>query len=138
MNSRKLACIAAAAPLGLIPVAADAGFYTGNDLYEVCTVEKGEKEYLERSYECIAYITGAVDAFNTTREASKLKSCIPGGVTISQLKDVTVAYLRDNPETRNMSASGLVLAATRKAWSCPESKPATAPAKKTTPAKRKK
>lgn len=125
MNSRKLACIAAAAPLALLPVAADAGFYTGNELYEICTVEKGEKAYLERSYECIAYITGAVDAFNTTREAAKLKSCIPAGVTISQLKDVTIGYLRDNPETRNNAASTLVLAATRKAWDCPPAPVAT-------------
>ncbi|WP_395393928.1 Rap1a/Tai family immunity protein [Novosphingobium sp. BL-8A] len=134
MKSRKLACIAAATSAALVPIAADAGFYTGNDLYEICSVQKGEKEYLERSYECIAYITGAVDAFNTTREAAKLKSCIPAGVTISQLKDVTVSYLRDNPETRNNSASSLVLAATRKAWACPGTTPT--PAKPTVKKKR--
>ncbi|WP_395327650.1 Rap1a/Tai family immunity protein [Novosphingobium sp. BL-8H] len=136
MNSAKLACIAVAAPLVLLPVAADAGFYTGNDLYEICTVQKGEKEYLERSYECIAYITGAVDALNTTREAAKLKSCIPAGVTISQLKDVTVGYLRDNPETRNDAASSLVFAATRKAWSCPPASAPKPPAKPTVKKKR--
>lgn len=137
MNTRKLACILAVLPLGLAPVAADAGFYSGNELYEICTVEKGEKTYVERSYECVAYITGAVDAFNTTREAAKLSSCIPAGVTISQLRDVTVAYLRDNPETRNNSASSLIFAATRKAWDCPPAKVAP-PVKKTTAPRKKK
>jgi hypothetical protein len=126
MKPRYLACIAAVVPFGLIPVAADAGFYSGNELYDVCTAEKGDKGYVESAYQCLAYITGAVDAFNTTREAAKLKSCIPPDVTISQLKDVTVAYLRDNPETRNASASSQVYAATRKAWACPGAKPAAA------------
>lgn len=132
MNSARLASIAIVAALGLVPVAADAGFYTGEELYDICTVPKGDKTYVERSYECIAYITGAVDAFNTTREVNKLKSCIPPDVTISRLRDTTVAYLHDNPESRSTSASTLVFTATRKAWPCPATKPAprTIPRKK--------
>ena len=53
-----------------MPVAAEAGFYTGDALYAICTTERGSKDYVEKTYECIAYITGAVDAFNTTRKVN--------------------------------------------------------------------
>lgn len=122
MLARKLFYPAATAVVGLFSVSADAGFYSGNALYEVCTTERDSKTYVENTYECVAYITGAVDAFNTTREVNKLKSCIPANVTISQLKDVTVDYLGKNPNDRKKSASSQVFAATRKAWPCPTKK----------------
>lgn len=122
MKFRELSYFAGIAILGFFSSAADAGFYSGNELYDVCTAERTSKTYIENTYECVAYVAGAVDAFNTTREANGLKSCIPQGVTVSQLKDVTVDYLRDNPVDRNKSASSQVFAATRKAWPCPKKK----------------
>ncbi len=101
-----------------LPIPAQAGFYSGDDLYAVCTTDKDGKDYFEKSYECVGYISGAVDAFNTTREANKLKSCIPGDVTISQLRAATVDYLGKNPIDRKQSASSQVFAAIRKAWPC--------------------
>ncbi len=132
MKSGKLACIALIAPLGLMPVAAEAGFYTGDALYAICTTERGSKDYVEKTYECIAYITGAVDAFNTTRKVNKLDSCIPADVTISQLKTTTVDYLSNNPKDRQGPASEQVFAATRKAWPCaaPKASQKKVPAKK--------
>ncbi|MEC3949726.1 Rap1a/Tai family immunity protein [Sphingobium sp. HWE2-09] len=117
-----------------LPVAAQAGFYSGDDLYAVCTTDKDGKDYFEKSYECVGYISGAVDAFNTTREANNLKSCIPSGVTISQLRTATVNYLGKNPIDRQQSASSQVFAAMRKAWPCPTAK--KAPAKKAARKKR--
>lgn len=115
-------CLTVITAAGLFPVPAQAGFYSGNALFEVCTVERGDAAYFEKTYECAAYVAGAVDAFNTTREANKLKSCIPAGVTISRLKDVTVDFMRANPSSRDKSASALVFAATRKAWPCTKKK----------------
>ena len=116
---RHLAVIAA---LGLFPAAAYAGFYSGTELHGICTADRSDPTYVEKTYECIAYITGAVDAFNTTRAANNLKSCIPPKVTISQLKEVTVAYLADNPKSLDKSASMLVFAATRQKWPCGKKK----------------
>lgn len=115
---REVVCLVAIGALNLWPGTAEAGFYSGNDLYDSCTVERGRPEFFEKSYECVAYIGGAVDAFNTTREANRLKSCIPAGVTLAKLQDVTVAYLRDHPAERKKSASNLVFSATRAAWPC--------------------
>ncbi|WP_324695064.1 Rap1a/Tai family immunity protein [Novosphingobium aerophilum] len=126
MMSRKLACLALILPLGFVPGAANASFYTGAQLYESCTAQRGSNSYVEKTYECIAYITGAVDAFNT---AHKSKSCIPAGVTISQLREATVGYLHDNPKVHSESGSDVVFAATRSAWPCAGA--ATKPAGKT-------
>lgn len=120
MRPCKLLQAAAITACGLLPATAHAGFYTGDELYAVCTSEKGGKDYFEKTYECLGYISGAVDAFNTTREVNKLKSCIPGDVTISQLRNATVDYLSKNPIDRAKSASSQVFAATRKAWPCPK------------------
>ncbi|MDO7833748.1 Rap1a/Tai family immunity protein [Sphingobium sp. HBC34] len=116
---------AATLAAALAPAVAHAGFYSGDELYAVCTTDKDDKTFFEKSYECVGYISGAVDAFNTTREANKLKSCIPADVTISQLRKATVDYLGKNPKDRAKSASSQVFAATRKAWPCPAGKPAT-------------
>jgi hypothetical protein len=121
MKSVNLACVFLIAPLGLFPVAANASFYTGDDLYAACMTERGSNTYVEKSYECIAYITGAVDAFNTTRKTNKLDSCLPADVTIGQLKEVTMDYLARNPNDRKGSASEQVFKATRKAWPCASS-----------------
>lgn len=117
-----------------LPIPAQAGFYSGDDLYAVCTTDKDGKDYFEKSYECVGYISGAVDAFNTTREANKLKSCISGDVTISQLRAATVDYLGKNPIDRKQSASSQVFAAIRKAWPCASA--TKAPSKKKSRKKR--
>lgn len=103
---------------GLVPEAAEASFYSGDELYKVCTAQRGSSTYVENTYECIAYITGSVDAFNTFRRTNKMKSCIPDDVTIAQLRRATVSYLEGNPAKRDEAASALVFAATREAWPC--------------------
>ncbi len=118
MKPRLLPCLFLIAPLAAIPVPAHAGFYTGNNLLEACAVEEGSPNYFERNYECVAYIAGAVDAFNTTREANGLKSCIPSGTTMGDLRTVTVDYLRDHRKERAKSASQIVFTATRAEWPC--------------------
>lgn len=118
MNPRLLPCLLLIAPLAAIPTPAQAGFYSGNALLEACSVEQGTPNYFERNYECVAYIAGAVDAFNTTREANGLKSCIPGGTTMGDLRTVTVDYLEDHRKERTKSASQIVFTATRAEWPC--------------------
>lgn len=125
MTTRHCLYAAALAAATFAPAVAQAGFYSGDELYAVCTTDKDDKSFFEKSYECVGYISGAVDAFNTTREANGLKSCIPGDVTISQLRRTSIDYLRNNPKDRAKSASSQVFAATRKAWPCPAGKPAT-------------
>ena len=46
--------------------------------------------------------------------------CIPTGVKVGQLMDVTKRYLESHPETRHINADQLVNSALRVAWSCPK------------------
>lgn len=117
-KSTNFVCLAAALAFVIPAAPARAAFYTGTELYEVCTVQRGAKTYVESTYECISYITGTIDAFNTIRRSNKLQSCIPEDVTIGQLRQATVAYLDANPKKRGETGSALIFAATREAWPC--------------------
>jgi len=110
----------------LVPSAARAGFYSGDELYKICTTPRTDRDYVERSYECIAYVTGAVDAFNAAQAADKPSICVPPDVTIRQLREVTMDYLRVHPGEG--SAAQSVFAAMRQQWPCSTaaSKPAKA------------
>lgn len=114
--------IAVIAAMGFFSVPASAGFYSGSELLEVCTADRNKSNYFEKTYECVAYIAGAVDSFNTTRAVNNLNSCIPAGVTINQLKNVTVDFMRAHRTGQNASASAIVFSATRKAWPCRKKK----------------
>lgn len=122
MITRGATCLAALFAAGFLSEPVDAGFYSGKELFNVCSTDREDPTYFEKTYECVAYVSGAVDAFNTTREANGLKSCIPAKVMINQLKDVTVDYLRANPASRKKSASVAVFAATRTEWPCAKKK----------------
>ncbi|MFT4057133.1 MAG: Rap1a/Tai family immunity protein [Novosphingobium sp.] len=109
---------ATALAAGAFPLTAEASFYSGDELYKVCTAKRGSATYVEDTYECIAYITGTIDAFNTIRRSNRMKSCVPEDVTIARLRSATVAYLDANPDKRGETGSALVFAATREAWPC--------------------
>ena len=115
------------AVLVFCPVSAGASFYSGNELLGLCTTERASTTYFEKTYECVAYISGTVDTFNSSPDLDKRKFCIPGNVTISQLKETTVEFLRANPENRDSSASAFVFSATVKAWPCVQRKTVTKP-----------
>jgi hypothetical protein len=91
--------------------AQDSGsFVSGNDLYEKCNSESGTVSHGI----CGGYITGIADLLNN---AGKL--CIPHQmVTVRQLLDIVVKYLREHPEERNISASLLVVLALHDSFPC--------------------
>lgn len=103
-----------------------AGFFSGNDLYEIC------RDNGARTANCIHYVTGAVDQLlllkqtpthdgKSTVLTASGPQCgfyLPDGVTNSQLTDVVVKYLSDHPETRQWDASMLVWNAIHDAFPC--------------------
>ena len=95
---------------------ATAGFLTGNALYSDCTARE-----VVANARCAAYIVGVHDDFMLERTIEGAPSeCTPNGTTAGQLTDVVVRYLRENPETRNLSAALLVRLAIVKGWpTCP-------------------
>jgi Ssp1 endopeptidase immunity protein Rap1a len=88
---------------------AQAGFQTGNDLYEKCI---SPPKTIESAY-CIGYVSGVADTLTNG-------TCIPQTATVGQASDIVVKYLREHPEYRHVPASILAAWALLDAFPCKE------------------
>lgn len=101
--------------IGLISLAA-VNFATGNTLYDLCNGTGVNR------IACQHYISGASDAFQTYQETNPRLICLPSTVTLEQMTDVVVVFLRDHPAQRHYSASSEVWLALQNAFPCPSPK----------------
>lgn len=97
----------------LIPNAAYASFFTGNDLLRLCTSDN-----LLTFGQCLGYIQSVADFQSAFRAVNDQDQCIPSTVEAGQLKDVVVAYLQQNPKSRDIPGAALVVLAVADAWPC--------------------
>ena len=97
--------------LALAAAGAQAAYWSGHLLNDL--VEENSDSARMASY---GFIAGVVD----TNAGEWL--CIPGAVTLGQMRDVVKAYMRDNPEMRHQSAAVLVTVALFKPWGCADKK----------------
>jgi hypothetical protein len=108
---------------------------TGNDLYEACTSEDeaqfgycvgyiiGLNEGIKfGSFGVVAQATSFEDSAETIQDAANkfLGICAPQEVEYSQIKDLFVDHLRDNPQTRHTSARVLYHRALAVTFPCEE------------------
>ena len=102
------------------PTFANGSFKTGNDLYSVCKAEKGSRFYEFEQTTCLEYVTGVFDSFSTSFGVGLMPRtfCSPSSVTVSQLKDIAVRYLEQNPSSRHISAAALVMISFKEAFPC--------------------
>jgi hypothetical protein len=82
-------------------------FADGNKLLQFCQSEDSADVMW-----CAGYISAAASASQSdwVLKNSSLKVCLPSGVTLKQLIDMAVKYLKDNPEKRHYDAFHLVVA----------------------------
>ena len=100
---------------GLQCAAAEAAFNDGNWLYNQCEAGQNTVDF---SF-CLAYVTGATDAWVDAQVVSKTKYfCLPKNGTVGQIVDVVRKYLRDHPETRQYAADSEIEAAIQTAFPC--------------------
>jgi hypothetical protein len=90
-----------------VPVIASAEFLSGNDL--LSDLQSGEA--MKRAF-AMGYIAGVADANQSVRY------CPPGGIRLSQLRDMTEQYLIANASFRNLSADVLVGDMLNLRWPC--------------------
>ena len=119
---------------GTLPQGVAAQTLSGNILYESCTSENTVQEAF-----CVGYLIGQLEgqvmggvliALGAGIELTAdefasftnqmFQHCVPSDATNEQLRDVVVAYLRDNPETRHHAARSLAWSAYREAFPCSE------------------
>jgi len=91
------------------PVAAHAAHLDGNALMAKCSTgdTKG----------CFIYLEGFNAALSEFPIAGR-PACVPEGVTGSQMRDVVLKLLRDEPQNRERPAARLIMRAFAKAWPC--------------------
>ena len=96
-----------AAAAAFIAMSAQAHFIDGNQL--LANIES--QTPAERTF-AIGFITGTVDA------AQNEIVCVPNGVTIKQVVDISKALLQKNPSIRHKEAAYIVLKAVSDVWPC--------------------
>lgn len=99
------------ATLLFIPIMASAEFTSGNDLYKDLRSDK-----LVDNIYALGYIAGVADAGQSGSH------CIPTSVSLGQLQDMVIDYLRKNAEIRNLSGDVLVGLMLLERWPCKEKK----------------
>lgn len=85
----------------------------GNDLLDVCTKD----DYFSQGY-CLGYIRALSSGVDAILATNKQQICYRQGITIGQIRDVVVSYIRRNPAKRNENAMVLVSWASAEAWPC--------------------
>lgn len=84
-------------------------FESGNELLQDCTRQVQSL--------CLGYIEAVSDALSGN-SVNGYEACIPLEVTVGQLQDIVVQYLRQDPRDRHLGAIGLVAHAISNAFPC--------------------
>lgn len=95
----------------LCPLAAQAGFFNGNEIYEQC-----QDDPLGAGI----YASGLIDGALTMQKWDKGRPsiCPASGVTVNQVGDVMCKHLEENPAERHLTASSIALNVFETAWPC--------------------
>lgn len=93
---------------------------TGNGLLAICSLD----DPVSRTA-CGLYIRGLDHMLNTLQVHSQVRQieCSPGASTSNQKRDVFIAYLRANPQSRHLGSPLLFMRAMAEAFPCSSSKP---------------
>lgn len=85
----------------------------GNDLLDICTKD----DYFNQGY-CLGYIRALSSGVDMVLATSNQRICYRDNITMGQIRDVVIAYIRRNPAKRNENAMVLVSWASAEAWPC--------------------
>lgn len=112
-----LALLAATIPTGGSAFQARESLARGGSYFDQCVARA--KDYSV----CIGYFMGMADApvMNADKSAEEAVYCLPAGATYEQNRDVFHAYLRENPQIRNVSTHMLFLLAMNASFPCKSS-----------------
>jgi Rap1a immunity proteins len=92
--------------------------FSGNELLAKCSSHDAGLEL-----SCSTYFLGLLDGHALWKVSSDAPvACIPQQVSVGQVLDVGVRYLKAHPEIRHRSAAFLLRDAFKEAWPCPKSR----------------
>jgi hypothetical protein len=85
----------------------------GNGMLSDCT-----NDSIFHSGVCLGYIQGIYASVNVMMAMSGKGICYPEQVTLGQIRDVVISYLRRNPQSRHENSVLLYMKAVTEAWRC--------------------
>lgn len=97
---------AVAMALVMMSTAAQAEFFTGNELLTYMNGSASQQSV------AMGYVAGAFDA------ATGSRICPPASVTLAQVRDMTKQALERLPSERHASADAFIVAVSANAWPC--------------------
>lgn len=110
----KLKILALVVMLGIVG-RVDAGYYSAAMLLSDC-----ESEYDAKAQSCISYLGSVHDTTDVWVSWGKLRKyfCMPGSVTLTQLRKIYLKYGNENPEMLHATANSQVIYAFMAAFPC--------------------
>jgi len=119
MKNVLLAVVAALAVSGADRAAAQA--VTGNTLLQRVAADKRVEDGRGSTGDFLdsGWLIGFALGVASTLQIVDPRTCLPQGGTVGQLVRVIIQYLEANPAELHKEASGLAIAAFRKAFPCP-------------------
>lgn len=91
----------------LVATAAQAEFFTGNDLFQ----KMNSSSLIDQSM-ALGYVAGASDV------GTRITHCPPNNSTIGQVHDMVKNHLETNPGSRHFSADSLITTLLKSVWPC--------------------
>ncbi len=86
----------------------------GTDVWNNCADPRTDQAAMW----CQGFTAGVVDGLSFPNPEA-IWNCIPAGVTASQLQEILVDFLEDNPTDRHLPVAALAVLAFTEAWPCP-------------------
>ena len=93
---------------------------TGQDLFEICTLDPGNASYWEAQAFCFGYFRGGADFQRALVAGPGFKpiACPAAGATVRDGVDVFVAYARAHPGELTQPPMDVVFRAVSAQWPC--------------------
>ena len=88
-------------------------YYSGNDLWKACNDGTAWGNAI-----CVGFILGVADAQEISNGIATLRACKPDGIAGTQVKDIAVQFMQNNPQTRHYPAATLVAQSLSVAFPC--------------------
>jgi hypothetical protein len=116
----KMFVIAVIISLHSVGANAATNYMTGNRFFEILkSLKNPNSTNFTDNGIGIGYLEGIVDSSNAIlNPSSSSRFCVPNGVSVNQLIDISYAFFEQNPHLRHYTADSLVAAALQKSFPC--------------------
>ncbi|MEM8685990.1 MAG: Rap1a/Tai family immunity protein [Pseudomonadota bacterium] len=101
--------------------APDAPFVSGAEFRVMCTSNWGNPAYLEMYAACRAYVAAVADILAQGQAVASYRACFDEDVSKGRAAEAVIAWLRNHPGERNLSATQLAASALARTYPCPYS-----------------